>query len=84
MLSGESREKHEEKNHGPDSMRHALCATVEAQQPGKLFRLGFLDPSTASGAGLKRIEVSPKPGRSATTIAEGADSRRETWLAIGC
>jgi putative tryptophan/tyrosine transport system substrate-binding protein len=31
----------------------ALCAAVEAQQPGKVFRIGFLDPTTASGmAGL--------------------------------
>jgi putative tryptophan/tyrosine transport system substrate-binding protein len=31
----------------------ALCFSADAQQPGKIFRLGFLDPSTASGmAGL--------------------------------
>ena len=27
----------------------ALCFQVEAQQTGKVFRIGFLDPSTASG-----------------------------------
>jgi putative ABC transport system substrate-binding protein len=27
----------------------ALCDSVDAQQPGKIFRVGFLDPSTASG-----------------------------------
>jgi ABC transporter substrate binding protein len=27
----------------------ALCSFVEAQQPGKIFRIGFLDSSTASG-----------------------------------
>jgi len=27
----------------------ALSVPVEAQQPGKVFRIGFLDPSTASG-----------------------------------
>ena len=27
----------------------ALCCTAEAQQPGKIFRIGFLDVSTASG-----------------------------------
>ena len=37
-----------------------------------------------SGTELKEIEVSPKRGRLTTTIAEGADPRRETWLAIGC
>jgi putative ABC transport system substrate-binding protein len=31
----------------------ALCFSADAQQPGKIFRIGFLDPSTASGmAGL--------------------------------
>src|SRR5438093_1641796 len=28
----------------------ALGATAEAQQTGKIFRIGFLDPSTASGS----------------------------------
>jgi putative tryptophan/tyrosine transport system substrate-binding protein len=27
----------------------ALCSSAEAQQPGKIFRIGFLDNSTASG-----------------------------------
>jgi putative ABC transport system substrate-binding protein len=27
----------------------ALCPSAEAQQPGKIFRIGFLDPSNASG-----------------------------------
>ena len=27
----------------------ALCGSVDAQQPGKVFRIGFLDSSTASG-----------------------------------
>jgi len=27
----------------------ALCSFVEAQQPGKIFRIGFLDSSTPSG-----------------------------------
>ena len=26
-----------------------FCGSVHAQQPGKIFRIGFLDPSTASG-----------------------------------
>jgi putative ABC transport system substrate-binding protein len=29
----------------------ALCVLANAQQPGKIFRIGFLDPSTASGMG---------------------------------
>jgi putative ABC transport system substrate-binding protein len=28
------------------------CSTAEAQQPGKLFRIGFLDGSTASGSAV--------------------------------
>ena len=31
------------------SLLLAPCSTVEAQQPGKVFRIGFLDSSTASG-----------------------------------
>ena len=27
----------------------ALCVPTHAQQTGKIFRIGFLDPSTASG-----------------------------------
>ena len=30
----------------------ATATFVEAQQPGKIFRIGFLDPSTASSSGL--------------------------------
>jgi len=31
------------------AMLFALCVPVSAQQPGKVFRIGFLDPSNASG-----------------------------------
>ena len=30
----------------------ALCVSTHAQQTGKLFRIGFLDPSTASGSAV--------------------------------
>ena len=30
----------------------ALCGSVEAQQTGKIFRIGFLDSSTASGSAV--------------------------------
>src|SRR5215510_13955649 len=30
----------------------ALSVPVEAQQPGKIFRIGILDPSTASGSAV--------------------------------
>src|SRR5262245_12370143 len=30
----------------------ALCSSADAQQTGKIFRIGFLDPSTASGSKL--------------------------------
>jgi putative tryptophan/tyrosine transport system substrate-binding protein len=30
----------------------APCSVVEAQQPGKIFRIGFLDVSTASGSAV--------------------------------
>src|SRR5262245_64492693 len=31
------------------AMLFALCGSVDAQQAGKIFRIGFLDSSTASG-----------------------------------
>ena len=31
------------------AMLLAFCASAAAQQPGKIFRIGFLDNSTASG-----------------------------------
>jgi putative tryptophan/tyrosine transport system substrate-binding protein len=34
------------------SMLLAPCSAVEAQQPGKIFRIGFLDSSTASGSAV--------------------------------
>jgi putative tryptophan/tyrosine transport system substrate-binding protein len=34
------------------SLLLAPCSTVEAQQPGKILRIGFLDPSTASGSAV--------------------------------
>src|SRR4030095_9899050 len=30
----------------------ALCGSVDAQQTGKIFRIGFLDNSTASGSAV--------------------------------
>jgi len=30
----------------------ALCVSAHAQQPGKIFRMGILDPSTASGSAV--------------------------------
>ena len=30
----------------------ALCVSAESQQPGKIFRIGFLDPGTASGSAV--------------------------------
>src|SRR6266508_4326985 len=32
------------------AMLPALCGSVYAQQTGKIFRIGYLDPSTASGS----------------------------------
>ena len=34
------------------AMLLALCASVQAQQAGKIFRIGFLDQSTASGSAV--------------------------------
>jgi ABC-type uncharacterized transport system substrate-binding protein len=34
------------------SLLLAPCSAAEAQQPGKIFRIGYLDPSTASGSAV--------------------------------
>src|ERR1700754_735013 len=34
------------------AMLLALCSYAHAQQPGKIVRIGFLDPSTASGSAV--------------------------------
>ena len=34
------------------SMLLAPCSSVDAQQTGKIFRIGYLDPSTASGSAV--------------------------------
>jgi hypothetical protein len=34
------------------AMLFALCCSVEAQQPKKVHRIGFLDPSNASGTAV--------------------------------
>jgi putative tryptophan/tyrosine transport system substrate-binding protein len=34
------------------AMLFALCGSVDAQQTGKIFRIGYLDPSTASGSAV--------------------------------
>src|SRR5215831_17715262 len=34
------------------AMLFALCGSVDAQQAGKIFRIGFLDPSNASGSAV--------------------------------
>jgi putative tryptophan/tyrosine transport system substrate-binding protein len=34
------------------AMLFALCGSVDAQQTGKIFRIGFLDPGTASGSAV--------------------------------
>ena len=34
------------------AMLFALCVSADAQQTGKIFRIGFLDPSNASGSAV--------------------------------
>src|SRR5262245_4192334 len=52
MRVGRDREKHMKKQITVLSvcaLLFALCVSAEAQQAGKIFRIGFLDPSTTSG-----------------------------------
>ena len=44
----------------------AVAVDAEAQQPKKIFRIGFLDPSTASGSAVRRGGV---PARAAASLA---------------
>ena len=37
------------------AMLFALCVSAEAQQAGKIFRIGFLDPSNAAGMTVNRL-----------------------------
>ena len=39
------------------AMLFALCSSAEAQQTGKVFRIGFLDNSTAAGSAGPRGRV---------------------------
>src|SRR5580765_7041091 len=34
------------------AMLFALCVSAQAQQAGKIFRIGFLDPSNAAGSAV--------------------------------
>ena len=35
-----------------NALLFAVCVSADAQQPGKIFRIGILDPSTASGSAV--------------------------------
>ena len=54
MSVGQRVKAHEERNHGLFLFALALCAlrSAHAQQTGKIFRIGFLDSSTASGSAV--------------------------------
>jgi putative tryptophan/tyrosine transport system substrate-binding protein len=58
VTSGESREKHEQKNHRIYSLRHVPCActSAAAQQSTKIPRIGFLSTSSLS-ANAARTEA---------------------------
>ena len=59
MTVTRQRKRHEEKNHGPCSLRYALCALLcplEAQQPTKVPRIGYLAGASPSAVAA-RIEA---------------------------
>ena len=56
-VGGGAGENYEEKSHwllALGALLFALCSSAEAQQTGKISRIGFLDPSTASGSAVLR------------------------------
>jgi hypothetical protein len=78
-------------------MLFVLCFPVQAQQSGKMIRIGFLDPSTASGSAVLvdafRQELSKlgwiegknftiEIGLQRTKAKTGCLSLQETWFAL--
>ena len=63
------------------AMFFALCLPVEAQQPGKIFRIGFLDPNTACRFSLEVLnDAVPKLARVAILRPAGASDQQLTGL----
>jgi hypothetical protein len=76
------------------AMLFALCSSAEAQQTGKVARIGFLDSSTASGSAVLadafRQELSKLGWRERSPSSIGLPSKRvsaylslqRTWFDI--
>jgi putative ABC transport system substrate-binding protein len=65
-------------------MLFALCCSVEAQQPGKFFRIGYLDTSTASGSAVlveafrqELLKLGWSEGKNITTEYRFAEQKNE-------
>src|SRR5215510_10128517 len=56
----------------------AVCGSVEAQQPGKIFRIGFLDGSTA--AGMAVLLEAFRQEMSKLGLVEGKNFTIEYWF----
>jgi putative tryptophan/tyrosine transport system substrate-binding protein len=67
----------------------ALCSSVEAQQPKKAFRLGYLsaydaatESSRAKGVRLALLKLGYREGQNITTEYRYADGKRERYPAL--
>ena len=71
------------------AMLFALCATAHAQQPGSIFRIGFLGPSNASGTAVlvdafrqEMIKLGWFEGKSITIEYRFAEGKTERLLEL--
>src|SRR5262245_10806655 len=62
------------------AMLFALCVPANAQQTGKIFRIGFLDPSTPSGMAVMVDAFRQELGK--LGWIDGKNITSEYWFAV--
>jgi len=58
-------------------MLYAFCSFAEAQQPGKIARIGYLDPSTASSSAVQLDAFQQELSKLGWIEGKNIRSRRE-------
>ena len=58
----------------------ALCGSVDAQQTGKVFRVGYLEPGIVSGNAVLLDGFRYEPAAGYVIILEGLDALRTIML----
>jgi len=59
------------------AMLFALCFSADAQQPGKIARIGYLDPSTASSSAVQLDAFQQELSKLGWIEGKNIRSRRE-------